>query len=353
MQGFSLLVRDCRWNFRRDTDIVGGDLMLGPYELNSTITGDCLSAMKKLPDNCIDTVLTDPPYGLKFMGKNWDYGLPGEVYWRECLRIAKPGATLIAFGGSRTYHRLTCAIEDAGWEIRDCISYFHDGTQQERAFMASLSEEQLAAYLELHRPGQTMCWVYGQGFAKGANVNKKIDEAAGAEREVIRTEKFRDIRNGHGRGYGDGINASARDKPEYLQHPITAPATPLACDFDGWHSNLKPSVEFIVVAMKPLDGTYANNAKVWGVAGLDIESCRVGTESRPKIILDAKETNGNTYAGRINGSLAGGSKVVGTTTQGRYPSNVILGGSGDHYQLKDDITAEQRAELKQWFIDNT
>jgi site-specific DNA-methyltransferase (adenine-specific) len=87
--------------------------------------------MKQFPDNCIDSIITDPPYGLLFMGKNWDHGLPGEIYWREALRVAKPGSTLMAFGGSRTYHRLVCAIEDAGWEIRDCISYFHDGSQQE------------------------------------------------------------------------------------------------------------------------------------------------------------------------------------------------------------------------------
>jgi hypothetical protein len=126
--------------------------------------------MREFPDNCIDSIITDPPYDLTgksgnggFMGKKWDssgIAFNPEV-WREALRVAKPGATLMAFGGSRTYHRLTCAIEDAGWEIRDCISYFHDGTQQERAFMASLSEEQLGAYLELHRPGAAMGWVFG------------------------------------------------------------------------------------------------------------------------------------------------------------------------------------------------
>ena len=133
------------------------------YERDGVViyNGDCLEVMRTMHDNCVDSIITDPPYGLSFMGANWDHGIPGVAYWREALRVAKPGATLMAFGGTRTYHRLTCAIEDAGWEIRDCISYFNDGTQQEQALMASFDEAQLAAYLELHYPGKGMAWVYG------------------------------------------------------------------------------------------------------------------------------------------------------------------------------------------------
>ena len=106
--------------------------------------GDCLDVMRTLPENSVDTVITDPPYGLSFMGKNWDHGVPGEAFWREALRVAKPGAMLLAFGGSRTHHRLMVAIEDAGWEIRDCLMY-----------------------------------LYGSGFPKSANISKNIDKAAG------------------------------------------------------------------------------------------------------------------------------------------------------------------------------
>jgi DNA modification methylase len=95
---------------------------MGNYKI---IHGDCLKKMKKLPDNSVDAVITDPPYGLEFMGKHWDRGVPGVAFWKEALRVAKPGAHLLAFGGTRTSHRLTSAIEDAGWEIRDCILWIY------------------------------------------------------------------------------------------------------------------------------------------------------------------------------------------------------------------------------------
>jgi site-specific DNA-methyltransferase (adenine-specific) len=243
--------------------------------VNEVYEGDCLDVMRQFPDNCIDSIITDPPYGLSFMGKGWDYGLPGAIYWREALRVAKPGSTLMAFGGSRTYHRLVCAIEDAGWEIRDCISYFHDGSQQERAFMASLNEEQLAAYLELHYPNRQMSWVYGSGIGLGLDISKAIDKANGAEREAVgnairvdgrvpANERSHAIDGVYELGIKDGTNRK-----------ITAPSTPLAKQFDGWNTRLKPSFEPIVIAQKPIDGTYAENAEKWGVAGLNIDEGRI------------------------------------------------------------------------------
>ena len=110
--------------------------------------GDCLEVIPTLPAASVDSIVTDPPYGLSFMGKQWDHGVPGEPFWREALRVAKPGAFLLAFGGTRTFHRLTCAIEDAGWEIRDCVM-----------------------------------WVYGAGFPKSHDVSKAIDKAAGTSGE--------------------------------------------------------------------------------------------------------------------------------------------------------------------------
>jgi site-specific DNA-methyltransferase (adenine-specific) len=193
------------------------------YEKDAILVyqADCLVAMKELADNSIDTILTDPPYGLQFMGKDWDklwrnknsadkayqdknkgkltsrqrnlpdYSSTDQVVmqqwhyeWaKECLRVAKPGAILMAFGGTRTYHRMVCAIEDAGWEIRDCITYFHDASFQEMSFMASLDEEQLAAYLELHYPNLQLHWVYGSGFPKSLDIGKKLDHLNYSERE--------------------------------------------------------------------------------------------------------------------------------------------------------------------------
>ena len=111
---------------------------------------DCIEGMRELPADSVDAIVTDPPYGLCFMGKEWDHGVPGEKFWVEALRVAKPGAHLLAFGGTRTHHRLACAIEDAGWEIRDCLG-----------------------------------WLYGSGFPKNMDVSKAIDKSLGAKREVI------------------------------------------------------------------------------------------------------------------------------------------------------------------------
>ena len=118
------------------------------------LVGDCKEMMAKMPDNSVDSIVTDPPYGLEFMGKEWDKGVPPIGYWLEALRIVKTGGYLLSFGGSRTYHRMACAIEDAGFEIRDQIM-----------------------------------WVYGSGFPKSLNVGKAIDKAAGVEREVVGIDK--------------------------------------------------------------------------------------------------------------------------------------------------------------------
>ena len=242
-------------------------------DINKVIQGDCLDVMKRLPDNFVDTIITDPPYGLTnrtpdvmrcidckrvlggrdgnpvncpkcggkishqrsqqkrgFMGKEWDNGdvaFNPEI-WREALRVAKPGGTLMAFGGTRTFHRLTCAIEDAGWEIRDSISYFSDGTQQEQALMASLDEEQLAAYLELHYPNMGMDWVYGSGFPKSTSVSKMIDKAA-----VV------DCPNCGGVGYVMP-DVSESGNPDYVLYSVEGIiATQIKCDDCGGTGKVK------------------------------------------------------------------------------------------------------------------
>ena len=165
--------------------------------INSVVCGDNLTVMKTFEDNCIDAIVTDPPYALTttarwkdtskyaenqsdvgkrfskgFMGKEWDGELPGIKTWEECLRVAKPGAHLAAFGGTRTFHRLVVAIEDAGWEVRDCINYMHDGNEQKMAFLESLNEDQYQAYMDIYHPNDTLFWEYGVGFPKSYNVWK-------------------------------------------------------------------------------------------------------------------------------------------------------------------------------------
>jgi DNA modification methylase len=163
-----------------------------------------------LADESVSAIVCDPPYGLSFMGREWDRGVPGVPFWTEAMRVAKPGAHLLAFGGTRTYHRLTCAIEDAGWEIRDCLM-----------------------------------WVYGSGFPKSHDVSKAIDREAGEEREVVGIKKndqptATDVYGGFA---GDGRRDTV----------ITTPATPKAAQWEGWGTALKPAVEYIVMAQKPLD----------------------------------------------------------------------------------------------------
>ena len=109
--------------------------VLADEETNCVIEGDCLTVMPTMDDACVDAIVTDPPYGLGFMGKDWDHGVPGEAYWREALRVAKPGCMMLAFGGTRTVHRLTCAIEDAGWEIRDRLLWMYGCLSEDTEIM--------------------------------------------------------------------------------------------------------------------------------------------------------------------------------------------------------------------------
>jgi len=155
--------------------------------INQIIHGDCFDVLKDIPDSSIDAVITDPPYGLSFMGKNWDDDVPKEAFWREVLRVAKPGTHLFAFGGTRTFHRLAVKIEDAGWEIRD-----------------------------------TIMWVYGSGFPKSLDVSKAIDKSAGAEREVVGQDtKTRSTS-------GKSALPTVGGETVYQSWDITAPATETA-----------------------------------------------------------------------------------------------------------------------------
>jgi site-specific DNA-methyltransferase (adenine-specific) len=197
--------------------------------------GDCFEVLRTLPDCSVDAVVTDPPYGLSFMGKKWDYDVPSVEVWAECLRVLKPGGHLLAFAGTRTQHRMAVRIEDAGFEIRDLIA-----------------------------------WVYGSGFPKSLDVSKAIDKAAGVEREVI------------------GVNAelakkqtAKTDTAAYGNYGaaggvITAPATDAARQWAGWGTALKPALEPITVARKPLSGTVAENVLRHGTGALNVDGCRVG-----------------------------------------------------------------------------
>ncbi len=276
------------------------------------IHGDCLEKLKDLPENSVDSIVTDPPYGLSFMGKKWDYDVPSEDIWRECLRVLKPGGHLLAFAGTRTQHRMAVRIEDAGFEIRDMIA-----------------------------------WVYGSGFPKSLNIGKAVDKLQGNGREAIpdpeagrhnkTTSKFSAF-------YGE-----IDDKTDF----VTKGTSP----YEGWGTALKPALEPITVARKPLDSSIpckncngrgdinvgaqecwvcngtgkikskqlsvAENVLTHGTGGINIDGCRVGESGA--------RTNSNGKR-----SMYGGNSLLESKTHnaesvehnyGRFPANLIHDGS--------------------------
>lgn len=265
------------------------------------IHGNNLEELPKLADNSIDAIITDPPYELGFMGKSWDStGIAYNIeLWQQCLRVLKPGGHLLAFSGSRTYHRMAVAIEDAGFDIRDQIM-----------------------------------WVYGSGFPKSLNVSKAIDKQSGAQREVVGSrevwgrgaERFADI------GEDIPVNGNA-------SIPITAPATDAAKQWEGWGTALKPAHEPIVLARKPLDGTVANNVIQHGTGALNINGCRIG-EREISQSRGAKLTSA--VYGKINVASLDDAYPEGL---GRWPANLIHDGSDEVLQLFPDATGDSAARF--------
>ena len=204
---------------------------------NATLyCGDCLDVLKTLPDASIEAIVTDPPYGLAFMGKHWDYDVPAVEVWQECLRVLKPGGHLLAFAGTRTFHRMAVRIEDAGFEIRDMIA-----------------------------------WVYGSGFPKSLDVSKALDKMAGAEREILGENPNGRITVRTSEAWAKPWNGSK----EAGAMNLTSPTTDGARQWQGWGTALKPALEPIALCRKPLDGTVAQNVMTHGTGGINIDGCRV------------------------------------------------------------------------------
>jgi DNA modification methylase len=252
--------------------------------------GNNIDLLREMPENSVDSIVTDPPYELGFMGKKWDStGIAYSVeLWSECLRVLKHGGHLLAFSGSRTYHRMTVAIEDAGFEIRDQIM-----------------------------------WVYGSGFPKSLDVSKAIDKQAGAERQVIGSRPL----TGNGKtmksGFHqpDGSGAGETIKQDVFE--FTAPATDEAQQWSGWGTALKPAHEPIVMARKPLgEKTVAENVLRHGTGAINIDGCRV--EASDSFGGGAKGTSGFADGYAHDGWVAGSSL-------GRFPANFIHDGLNEEW----------------------
>jgi DNA modification methylase len=251
--------------------------------------GDCLDVLRTLPYASIDAVVTDPPYELAFMGKGWDAsGIAFNVtVWQECLRVLKPGGYLLAFGGTRTYHRMTVAIEDAGFEVRDCLM-----------------------------------WVYGSGFPKSLNVSIAIDKAAGAM--------------GH-RGKGITVAGYTEGRDLAVAHamPKHEGVTDAARQWSGWGTALKPAWEPIVVARKPLAGTVAANVLEHGTGALNIDGCRVAFQSDADKAGAKPQGRATSKDKHIGAEPDAGNNEVRVdfvpknNALGRWPANIILSHAPD------------------------
>jgi site-specific DNA-methyltransferase (adenine-specific) len=256
------------------------------------LCGDMREVLKTLPENHFDSIVTDPPYGISFSGKDWDHAVPGPEYWAEAFRVVKPGGMLLAFGGTRTYHRLACAIEDTGWELRDCCM-----------------------------------WLYGSGFPKSLNIGKQFDKQAGVKGEVVGYQKATGNTRGKGAagGYANGLTGIDGYEVVKEAWEIYGPATDMAKLWEGWGTALKPAYEPIILAMKPLEGNYRDNAAKYGVAGLNIDGTRIG--ECPGYQYNA-DKNGTTFHGeqgdRIKRTAEKNGSLMITATKGRWPANLIL-----------------------------
>lgn len=254
--------------------------------------GSMLDMLDVIEPNSIDAIVTDPPYELNFMNKGWDNsGIAFQkITWKKCYDVLKPGGYLIAFGGSRTHHRIMCAIEDAGFEIRDMI-----------------------------------CWIFGSGFPKSMNIGLAIDKKNGVESEVVGIKHHcqkdfkesnlyaQDPANRNNTkcfGYGDEIVRQAQN------------------EWSGWGTALKPAYEAIAIARKPCEGTCADNVMKYGVGGINIDECRVPMEQSDVDMINAKSSKNPTDNYNQNTAKKYGDYALNIATpaneQGRFPSNIIL-----------------------------
>lgn len=242
------------------------------FETGRVLVGSCLDRLKDLEDGSVDSIVTDPPYELGFMGKAWDAsGIAYNVeLWRECLRVLKPGGHLLAFGGTRTYHRMAVAIEDAGFEIRDSIH-----------------------------------WVYGSGFPKSHNVSIGIDKQAGVMEHRGKAHY----------AYAHGTDFQGRDMEAPKAMPPHEGITDAAKQWAGWGTALKPGHEPIVLARKPLDGTVAENVQEHGVGALNIDGCRIGEEP---VTINTFDNGAKPWGDAV------GEPYTSRTSTGRWPANIIF-----------------------------
>jgi site-specific DNA-methyltransferase (adenine-specific) len=261
------------------------------------LNGNNLDLLKTLPDNSVDSVVTDPPYGLSFMNKKWDYDVPSVELWKEVYRVLKHGGHVLSFGGTRTYHRMVVNMEDAGFEIRDQIM-----------------------------------WLYGSGFPKSHNIGKTIDKIEGNEREVVGEKKRGDVQKAKEKGVGYLADVANRNNIKQFGYG-TETITKGSSEWEGWGTALKPANEPICLARKPLsEKSVAENVLKHGTGGINIDGCRVGSElikgqKAGQGFNDVKGFGVNTKLGNEQAK-----EYISNDIIGRFPANVIHDGSEEVLQ---------------------
>jgi DNA modification methylase len=291
--------------------------------------GDCLQVLKTLPDNSVDSLVTDPPYGLSqdpdigevmghwnagtkyehssdgFMGKSWDSFVPGPEYWRECLRVMKPGAHGMVFAGTRTQDLMSIALRFAGFEIRD-----------------------------------TLMWIHGQGFPKSHSIEKGIDKLNGDERPIIGKQT---VENMKGNKYNSPGN-------EQIEINITSAASAASAAWTGWGSALKPAYEPIIMVRKPIEKglSIAENCLKWGCGGLNIDKSRIALDAGADLTAVQRQHSDNQTT-KFGGAKPG-DEIQMYKANGRFPSNLLLSHqSNEIYKLKHDISPQLKVVIEEYF----
>jgi len=343
-------------------------IMKEKYQL---FNGNNIDKLRELEDNSVDAVVTDPPYGLSFMGKKWDYDVPSVEVWAECLRVLKPGGHLLAFAGTRTQHRMAVRIEDAGFEIRDMIAWVYGsgfpksldvskaidkrGGAQVAWFgpwfrkwreQNNVTQKQVAALFPSKTGGLTGCvanWELGfnmptpeQFNLMRAKFGLPFDSIDEAEREVVGEKN-----SGLSAGSGNTVGKFTDSRNERGMVNITAPATDAAKQWQGWGTALKPALEPITIARKPLIGTVAENVLQHGTGAINVDGGRVEFVSdADREESTAKNQHADFGTAPITNNIVYGDysmmKPKNYNPPGRWPANFIHDGSEEVTDLLKD-----------------
>jgi len=337
----------------------------------SLLLGECLEKMKEMESNSVDSIVTDPPYGISFMNKKWDYDIPSVEIWEECFRVLKPGGHLLSFGGSRTFHRIAVNIEDAGFELRDTLMWIYgSGVPKSHnigkaidkrggnnllsnEIAEKLKEARTSRNITLKQADEMFCdgttnYSWFEGRPKGTRIpepdvflkivnewpemKKYYDKTFPAEREVVDTiTKARSFDNAYAI---PGLGSETK----YVDLEITTPSTNEAKQWEGWGTALKPAHEPIIMARKPFKGDVASNVLKYGTGGINIDDCRVELSGYEN--MNAKQASSkSTFSANVNDWTTSTYK-----SEGRWPANVLHDGSEEVVSLFPNTGSSKPSE---------